>query len=268
MTVHVSNVSIKRGERVIVEDISFRIAPGQFMAIAGINGSGKSTLLAGLSGELTVATGEIRIADVPLPEWSLKELAKRRAVLLQDSDLSFPFTVLDVVLMGRSAYNSGMETPRDLEITSAALEKVGLSDFATRRYTNLSGGERQRVHLARVLAQVWSDSPTPDSTHPTRYLLLDEPTASQDLAAQHRVLSSARDFADAGGIVIAVLHDLNQVSQYADQVLLLSDGHIAGLGGPRDVLTPELLESVYGVPIQVIEQPTLAHPLIVSCRQD
>jgi len=176
-------------------------------------------------------------------------------------------TVLDVVLMGRSAFNSGVETPRDLEITEAALRQVGLDSFAKRRYTALSGGERQRVHLARVLAQVWLDKTDTDKALGTRYLLLDEPTASQDLAAQHRVLSSARDFADAGGVVISVLHDLNQVAQYANHVLLLSGGHIAGLGSPHDVLQPELLESVYGVPIQVITHPELDYPLVLSCRQ-
>ena len=266
MTIEVNNVAIKRGDKVIVKDISFTVAPGQFTAIAGVNGSGKSTLLGGISSELSLQEGEIRFAGVPLADWPLNALAKRRAVLLQDSDLSFPFTVLDVVLMGRSAYNSGVETPRDLEITAAAIDKVGLNGFASRPYTKLSGGERQRVHLARVLAQVWADDGADEAASEPRYLLLDEPTASQDLAAQHRVLSSAREFADRGGVVIAVLHDLNQVAQYADQVVLLADGGIAGLGPPRDVLVSSRLEAVYGVPIQVIEQPDLLYPIILSCR--
>ena len=198
----------------------------------------------------------------------MDELAKHRAVLLQDSDLSFPFSVLDVVLMGRSAFNSGVESPRDIEIAGQVLDSLGLGDFTTRRYTQLSGGERQRVHLARVLAQIWSDRD--ESQHAgeatTKYLLLDEPTASQDLAAQHRVLASARDFADEGGIVISVLHDLNQVAQYADLVLLLADGTTAGFGPPRAVLVPEVLEPVYGVSIRTIDQPDLDYPLILSCR--
>ena len=268
MSIEVRDVAIKRGDRTIVQEVSFTVEPGSFLAIAGVNGCGKSTLLAGISNELSLASGEIFIDGTPLRDWPLQALAKRRAVLLQDSDLSFPFTVLDVVLMGRSAFNSGVETPRDLEVAGAALERVGLSSFTTRRYTNLSGGERQRVHLARVLAQVWQDEDPADSASQTRYLLLDEPTASQDLAAQHRVLSSAREFADRGGVVISVLHDLNQVAQYADEVVLLSDSRVVGLGSPRDVLTPTTLESVYGVPIRVIEHRGLSHPLIISCRPE
>ncbi|MBV72140.1 MAG: heme ABC transporter ATP-binding protein [Myxococcales bacterium] len=269
MSINVSDLVIKRGGRTIIDTISFRVDAGEFLAIAGVNGSGKSTVLGGLSGELPLAAGTIKIDGVSLFDWPLDALATRRAVLLQDSDLSFPFTVLDVVLMGRTANNHGVEKPRDIEIAASALEKTGLAGFENRRYTNLSGGERQRVHLSRVLAQVWPDEANTQSIDQstTKYLFLDEPTASQDLAAQHMVLSCARAFADGGGVVVSVLHDLNQVAQYADRVLLLSGAQVAAYGVPKAVLTPEVLEPVYGVEVRVLDDPSMPYPLVVSCRQ-
>ena len=123
--------------------------------ILGNGGSGKSTLLGGLNLELPLAEGGVSVDDIELSRWHPKELAKRRAGLAQESKLSFPFAVFDVVLMGRSAYSEGVESVTDIEIAERALVRVGLSGLGSRRYTTLSGGERQRVHLARVLAQVW-----------------------------------------------------------------------------------------------------------------
>ena len=268
MSLNAENVCIKRGDRLIVEDISLILEPGQFLAIAGTNGSGKSTLLGGLSRELPLESGSVSIDGVTLDHWHPRDLAQRRAVLAQESKLSFPFAVLDVVLMGRTAHNQGVESVADIEIVSRALERAGLQGFENRPYTSLSGGERQRVHLARVLAQVWGSGLDGENEHESTpsYLMLDEPTASQDLASQHRVLSCARDFADSGAGVVCVLHDLNQVAQYADRVLLLSDGKAVAYGEPRNILTPHILEPVYGVPIEVVEDERFSHPIILSRR--
>ena len=264
MTLNVSNLSIDRGGRRIVDSVSFEVKAGEVMAIAGPNGSGKSTLLGAISGELKAAEGDIQIASRPLQEWDLKALARQRAVLLQESPLTFPFTVIDVVLMGRSAHHDGLETQRDIEIAAQMIEEVGLSGFEKRKYTQLSGGEKQRVHLARVLSQVWTD--TIDSQ--TKYLLLDEPTSSQDLAAQHLVLSSARRCADSGAAVLCVLHDLNQAAQYTDRILLLSDGKTAAIGTPRETLTPDHLKSVYGVPVRVLDHDDYPFPIVLSNPTD
>ncbi len=267
MAFSISGVSIRRGQNRILSNISFSIDPGRLVAITGVNGSGKSTLLGALSSELPLESGQLSLDGVPLLDWSLKDLARRRAVLRQDSQLTFPFNVLDVVLMGRSAHHQGIETARDIEIAQAALDRVNLSTFSGRKYTQLSGGERQRVHLARVLAQLWqSDSENSGQPAQPGYLLLDEPTASQDMAAQHRVLSCARDFADRGGAVVCVLHDLNQAAQYADMVVLLHEGGIAAMGTPREVFKSDILEPVYGVPIQLLDHEHLEHPVIVSLR--
>ncbi|MEE2787053.1 MAG: heme ABC transporter ATP-binding protein [Myxococcota bacterium] len=267
MSLSASHVHIKRGGQTIVRDVSLDVAPGQLLAIAGRNGSGKSTLLAGLSCALPIASGTVKLNGLDLDEWHPAALARQRAVLAQDAELDFPFTVIDVVLMGRTAYHQGIESPTDLAIANRALEMTGLVGFAARKYTQLSGGERQRVHLARVLSQIWGEQLEHTAEMPldaTRYLMLDEPTASQDLASQHRVLSVARAFAQRGVGVICILHDLNQVSQYADVVLLLSEGEPAAYGPPRQVLTAETLKEVYGVDIQVLHHPDCTHPIIMS----
>ena len=125
MTLSVANICINRGEKRIVSDVSFEIHPGEILAIAGPNGSGKSTILAAVSGELKCAKGDIRIADTSLDDWPLKSLAKRRGVLLQESPLTFPFKVIDVVLMGRSAHHDGLETQVDIEIAAKPSKRLG-----------------------------------------------------------------------------------------------------------------------------------------------
>ena len=267
MSLDVQNVSIDRGGRRIVSDITLQVEPGEVVAIAGPNGSGKSTLLGAISGELKCVNGQVLIEETSIDAWDLEALARQRAVLLQESPLSFPFNVIDVVLMGRSAHHQGIETERDIQIADAAIGMVGLQGFEARKYTQLSGGEKQRVHLARVLSQVWRDdidaqelntSPEP------KYLILDEPTSSQDMAAQHLVLSSARTFANQGVGVLCVLHDLNQAAQYADRVLLLSEGKMVCLGTPKAVLTPDILGQVYGLPVRVLDHEDYPYPIVLS----
>ena len=265
MSLEVQNISIDRGGKRIVSNVSLTVQPGEVVAIAGPNGSGKSTILGAMSGELPYVEGEIKIEGKPINEWHPQALARQRAVLLQESPLTFPFTVIDVILMGRSPHHQGLETERDIHIADQALMMVGLSGFESRRYTQLSGGEKQRVHLARVLSQVWTDDHDDMRDSGTaKYLILDEPTSSQDLAAQHLVLSSAQTFAKQGVGVLCVLHDLNQAAQYADRILLLSEGECVSIGQPKETLTPSLLEKVYGVPIHVLNHDDYPHPIVLS----
>ncbi len=265
MSLEIQNLSVDRGGRRIVSNISLNIKPGDLVVIAGPNGSGKSTLLGAVSGEHKAISGQILMDQKCLESWSLKSLARHRAVLLQSSSLTFPFRVIDVVLMGRSAHHNGLETHRDIEIADASLKMVGLDGFEIRKYTHLSGGEKQRVHLARVLAQIWSDPNVEAEGHTTpKFLILDEPTSSQDMAAQHRVLSSAKRCAQHGAVVLCVLHDLNQAAQYADRILLLSEGKMAALGTPNEILKPEILERVYSVPVQVLQHASYQFPIVLS----
>jgi iron complex transport system ATP-binding protein len=160
--------------------------------------------------------------------------------------------------MVRAPHLQGAEGPRDLEIARQALDACGVLPLAERLYPTLSGGEQQRVHLARVLAQVWEEPPAR-----ARYMLLDEPTASLDLAHQHRTLAPARRFARESGGVLAVLYDLNLAAQNADRLCLLSEGHLLAQGSPEAVLTPDQIQAAFGLRVTVAAHPSRPGPLVV-----
>ncbi|MCB9766287.1 MAG: heme ABC transporter ATP-binding protein [Alphaproteobacteria bacterium] len=247
-------VTVVAGGRRILDGVTLTLRPGELLAVVGPNGAGKSTLLRTLAGELRPAKGTVTLDGRPLPAWPPRDLARRRAVLSQSTRVAFAFTALDVVRMGRGPHVQGRERPEDRRIAREALRRVGLEGFEERAVDTLSGGERQRVHLARVLAQI-------DGDGPTRYLLMDEPTAAQDLRFQHEVLSCARARAAEGLGVLAVLHDLNLAARYADRVALMDRGVLLHCSIPVEVLHPERLSAVYGLPLAVHRH--LGHPLIL-----
>lgn len=253
------NLGVRMGGNMLVDGVSLTVEPGQVLAVVGPNGAGKSTLLRTLSGEIAPDQGAVFFNERPLTEWKAREQAQMRAVLPQSSTLSFAFRVLDVVLMGRTPHIHGAESHHDIQIARDALTTVEMADFAARSYTTLSGGEQQRVHLARVLAQIWEESPLGP-----RYLLLDEPTTSLDLAHQHRTLQIARRSAGQGVGVLAVLHDLNLAARYADQVLVMREGRSLISGSPHAVFTPETIEAAFDTPVLVIPHPRFDCPLIVA----
>ncbi len=249
-------VSVEIGERRILDDASLAVRAGEVVALLGPNGAGKSTLLAAVTGDQRLAAGTVRIAGRDLAEWSLADLARRRAVLLQENRVSFPFTVEQVVEMGRAPWR---RTPRedDDEIAIAdALRVTDIERFRRRHVPSLSGGERARAGLARVLAQR------------TGILLLDEPTAALDLRHQEDVLRLARECARAGDAVAVVLHDLNLAAAYADRIVLLADGAVVATGTPADVLTPERIADVYRQPVEVLTHPVSGATVILPVRSD
>jgi iron complex transport system ATP-binding protein len=253
------DITVRIGEATLLGGATTAVRPGRLTAVVGANGAGKTTLLRVASGEQVPTEGIVRMDDTPLNSLSAETQARQRAVLPQHARLGFAFPVFEVVLMGRTPHTRGAaETSRGAEITAAALEAVAMTDFADRAYPTLSGGEQQRVHLARALAQVW-EAPTEGG----RYLLLDEPTASLDLAHQHGVLRTARSFADEGAGVLAVLHDLNLAAQYADHVVVLSGGEVLTQGAPADVLTSETIRTAFDVPVLVQPHPCRECPLVI-----
>lgn len=237
---------VRRGGRALLDGVGIALAAGRVTAVIGPNGAGKSTLLRCLSGELSPDAGEVRFLGRPLVDWPAAELARRRAVLPQESDLRFPFRVEEVVRLGRVPHPGAGETAHDRALAREALARVDLGALADRIYPTLSGGERQRVHLARAWVQL---RPAPGEA-PAKggALLLDEPTSSLDLAHQHGVLALARELArDEGTAVLAVLHDLNLALAYADDAVVLRGGRVFASGPAERVLSPPLVREVFGV---------------------
>ena len=251
------NITVEIQSKKLLDDVSLEVRGGEVLIVLGPNGAGKSTLRKVLCGDLLLTGGEVTMDGRNLDDWTLTERAKVRAVLPQDSSLNFPFSVSEVVLMGRAPHVSGAETAKDYEIARAALKAVDELKLEDRIYPTLSGGERQRVQLARVLAQIW------EKTEQPRYLLLDEPTSNLDIAHQHGTLKIARRFAREGVAVLVILHDLNLAAQYADKILLLKDGKIEAFGVPDDVFSPEIIRETFGVGVDIIKHPRLNCPLII-----
>lgn len=251
------SATLARGDRIVLEDISLGLEPGEVLALLGPNGSGKSTILHALAGELKPAAGAAMLDGLSLAEWQPAALARRRAMLAQQNRLAFGFRVAEVVALGRSAHHA--TAAENDAAASAALDAVGLADFAERDYRKLSGGEQQRVHLARCLAQLWTAARTAEP----RYLLLDEPVANLDPAHQQTVLRVARKMAAAGCGVAISMHDLNLAATHADRLVLIEGRGFAGEGSPAEVLTPNLVERVYGAPMLLLRHPESGAPILV-----
>ncbi len=246
MSIKAKKLTVKIKNKYLLDDVSFEAYAGEIVVILGANGAGKSTLLKTLSGEIKPNDGNIFFDDKNICEWKTEEISKVRGVLSQSLALNFPFKADEVTLLGRTPHINFSETKRDYDITRRALEKVEATQLANRFYPTLSGGEQQRIQLARVLAQIWEKE-----EDQIRYLLLDEPTASLDLAHQHLTLQTARDFADDKTVVIAVLHDLNLAAQYADKILILKDGKRYAFGEPKKVLNSTTIRQVFGVEVYI-----------------
>lgn len=252
------NISVEIQGRKLLEDVSLGITAGEIVAVVGQNGAGKSTLRKVLCGDLEPNAGAVSMDGETLAGWTLNARARVRAVLPQDSALSFPFTVLEVVLMGRAAHVKTTESATDYQIAREALSRVDALGLEERLYPTLSGGERQRVQFARVLAQIWEKF-----AGQNRYLLLDEPTANLDLTHQHQTLRIARQFAADGAGVLIILHDLNLAAQYADKVLILNRGRASVFDTPANVFTTDLIRENFEVEVSVIKHPFFDCPLII-----
>lgn len=247
-------ITVHRGACAALTGVDVSLSSGQVLGVLGPNGAGKSTLLGALSGELALSEGEVRLHGKPLGNWTGPERARRLAVMLQRSNLSFGFRVDEVVSLGRLPHASGLQADRG--IVAAALQVADAGHLAQRNYLTLSGGEQQRVHLARVLAQLW-----PAGSGQT--LLLDEPTAMLDPLHQHSILIAVRHFVAQGGAALVILHDLNLAARYCDQLLLLADGRVQMHGTPEQVLRAEPLEAVFGLEVLIRRHPERGHPLVI-----
>jgi iron complex transport system ATP-binding protein len=240
-------VGLRIGRTALLDDVTLRLDPGELCAVVGPNGAGKTSLLRVLGGELKPTAGRVLLEGRPLhglPPW---RLAMRRAVMPQATSLDVPFTAVEVVRLGVEGVGRARRGPERERLAASALERVGLGAFGSRLYQTLSGGERQRVHAARALAQLEAGA----SGEP-QILLLDEPTASLDLRHQFDLLAEARRVACGGAAVLAVLHDLQLASAFADRVVVMAQGRIAASGPPAEVLTRETIRGTFRV--ELIEE--------------
>ena len=224
----------------LVRNISLAVPAGQFLCIVGPNGAGKSTLLRMISNELVPTEGSIRLRKRNLKDYDPTELAKLRAYLAQKREMAFPFRALQIVLLGRHPYLQGRkESSDDVLFAQQQLQRLRSGHLAERVYLTLSGGESTRVDMARVLSQE------------PELLLLDEPTNHLDPYYQLELLELCRSLINEQKTIIAVMHDLNLVAQYADQVLLLSEGRLVLQGQPNEVFQREPLREIYGVDFDI-----------------
>ena len=224
----------------LVRNISLAVPAGQFLCIVGPNGAGKSTLLRMISNELFPTGGSIRLRQRNLRDYDPTELAQLRAYLAQKREMAFPFRALQIVLLGRHPYLQGRkESSHDVLFAQQQLQRLRSSHLAERVYLTLSGGESTRVDMARVLSQE------------TELLLLDEPTNHLDPYYQLELLELCRSLINEQKTIIAVMHDLNLVAQYADRVLLISEGRLVLQGQPNEVFQREPLREIYGVDFDI-----------------
>lgn len=254
-----TGVRVRAGDAVLLDDVDLDVRRGELLVVVGPNGAGKSTLVSVLAGDRAPDAGEAAWSGTPLGAVRHAELARLRAVLLQENQVSFPFRVVDVVRMGRAPWQGSAATHRaathraadDDAVVARALTSADVTHLAERRYPSLSGGEKARTSFARLLAQ---DTPV---------LLLDEPTAALDVRHTEHVLREARRHARGGGAVVVVLHDLALAAAWADRVLVLDGGRVAALGAPAEVLTADLLSRVYQHPVDVLPHPVTGGLLVL-----
>lgn len=247
-------VRVVRGGRALLDNVSLDVHAGEVLALLGPNGAGKSTLMGLLSGDMPPDAGIINFADRNISQWSLLDLSRRRSVLLQDNQLLFPFTVHQVVEMGRAPWRRTPREDEDNEAIHEAIEAADIGHLGNRRVPSLSGGERARVAFARVMAGR------------TGILMLDEPTAALDLGHQEQVLTLARHRAQQGDAVIIVLHDLNLAAAYADRIALLRDGELVACDRPEEVLTEDIVSDVYRTPVEIIHHPETGRGIVLPRR--
>ena len=236
----VTKAAVSLGGRPVLTGIDLTVRRGEFVAVVGPNGAGKTTLLRAIAG-LVPASGDVTVGTSHLTRLSLAERARRIAYLPQGHVFHWPLPVADIVALGRLPRGAGADpSAADRDAVARAMEATGIADHAERLVTTLSGGERARVALARVLATE------------AEIILADEPTASLDPRYQLIVLGILKRHAEAGGTVLAVLHDLGLAARQAGRLIVLDHGRIVADGPPRDVLTKARLAETFGVNAQIV----------------
>ncbi|MEZ5211817.1 heme ABC transporter ATP-binding protein [Gordonia sp. (in: high G+C Gram-positive bacteria)] len=253
-TLVADDVHVALGGRPVLHGVSLTARPGELLALVGPNGCGKSTLLSILAGIRTADDGRVLLDDRPLHEFATRELARHRTLVTQTNRIDTPFTVREVVELGRYPWLRTPEATRSAELIDAAIDACEITDLVDRPFPQLSGGQQARVSLARALAQ---DTPV---------LLLDEPTAALDIGHTEQVLKILRDRAAAGVTIVLVVHDLSLAAAYADRVAVMKDGRLLAVGPVAETMTARLLADTYDHPVRVTTHPETGELLITPDR--
>jgi len=251
--IKVSGLSFRYIEEWILKDISFSVKKGEFLGIIGPNGSGKTTLLKNLNRTLNPEQGSVFINEANIRDVKRKKLSMIVGMVPQEASIIFPFTVMEVVLMGRAPYlgRLSFEREKDYKIAKEAMEMTNTLCFSPRDISTLSGGEKQRVFIARAIAQ------EPD------IMLLDEPTSFLDIKHQVETYDLIKQLNSGSGLtIVSISHDINLAAQYCDRILILNNGKIHSIGCPEEVITREDIEVVYDCQVLVDRNPITNKPRI------
>lgn len=241
--ISMQNVELAIHPKLTLSVDHFELYPGQFHVLLGANGAGKSTLFSLISGQRKPDCGKVTLTQQPIASLTNKQQAQRRAVLTQEQNSVFQFTAEEIIAMGRYPWVGTAEQLKDKEIIAHAISEFELESIAERSAEVLSGGEKARVAMARISAQT------------TPVILLDEPTAALDLKHQLVLLKSVKNFTQAGGAALVIVHDINRALEFADTVTFLAGGRIIATGNPEVVVNAENIDEAYGVCVDVRTHP-------------
>lgn len=262
--IKLKNISVVKGQKQILKDVSFCLKPGQISVVLGTNGAGKSTLLETLSANNKLSAGSIQWEGEDLNELKLNKLAQKRAVLSQSLHVNFPIEIAELVEMGAYA-NPDLSAKENERLVIQALQTVDMLDFIHRDYNTLSGGEQKRIQLAKCIVQLQSGA----NSNTNQYLLLDEPTASLDIRQQYKLLEIVKTIVKKQKIgVFAILHDINLAAQFADEILLMKSGEILFQGTPQTTLTNQHLKTILNIDVLVQQHPVYDCPYIFTLQPE
>ncbi len=255
--IDLKNITLKYGDYEVLRDISFNIKKGEFTSIIGPNGAGKSTVLKAIMKNIELASGDISIKGKSIKNITHKEKACIIGFVPQEFNISFDFTVYDIVAMGRNPYIAKFKKSKfdDKKIIEESLQKTNTYEFKDKYFNSLSGGEKQRVIIARALAQQ------------PEILILDEATSSLDIHHQLDILELIHSLNREDGLtVLTIMHDLNLASRFSDKIVLLSKNGVIKSGTPSEVIDEQVLKNVYDMDMVVRENKLLSYTEIIPLR--
>lgn len=258
MTIIAENITVSVNKKTLLKEANFNCEAGEVIALCGPNGAGKSTLLKALSGDLAYQSGFISLNNQPLHTYSNSDLALTRAVMPQNIELHFPFSSQQVIEMAL-LFTHTREAKST--IIDQVTELLSLGKLLHRNYCMLSGGEKQRIQLARVIAQLLQSS-----TSDKKFLFLDECTSAMDMAMMHQAFSVLKDISLRNIGIVAVIHDLNLASLYADKIVMIKDQTTAYCGSPDAVITKDIITHVFSTAVDIVPHPSFNCPIVLHAK--